>query len=76
MNELERLHVPAEALAALCRDFGVVELSVFGSALRPDFRPDSDIDLLVVFEKDRPVGLPRLSPTASSTATRSASTSP
>jgi len=57
MNELERLHVSADALAALCRDFGVVELSAFGSVLRPDFRPDSDVDLLVVFEKDRPVGL-------------------
>jgi predicted nucleotidyltransferase len=57
MNELDRLHVPADALAALCREFGVVELSVFGSVLRADFRPDSDVDLLVVFDKSLPVGL-------------------
>jgi uncharacterized protein len=57
MNELERLHVSPDALAAFCRDFGMVELSAFGSVLRPDFCPDSDVDLLVVFEKDRPVGL-------------------
>jgi predicted nucleotidyltransferase len=57
MNELDRLHVPADALAALCREFGVVELSAFGSVLRPDFRPDSDVDLLVVFDKSLAVGL-------------------
>ena len=39
-----------EAIAALCRKYGVVRLFVFGSALRDDFRPgDSDIDLLVEF---------------------------
>jgi predicted nucleotidyltransferase len=39
-----------EALAALCRKYGVVRMFVFGSALRDDFRPGtSDIDLLVEF---------------------------
>jgi len=57
MNELDRLHVPAAALAALCREFGVIELSAFGSVLREDFRPDSDVDLLVVFDENLPVGL-------------------
>jgi len=57
MNELDQLHIPAEALAALCREFGVVELSAFGSVLRADFRPDSDAVLLVVFDKSLPVGL-------------------
>ena len=39
-----------EAIAALCRKYGVVRLFVFGSALRDDFRPgESDIDLLVEF---------------------------
>lgn len=37
-------------LAELCRAWGVRELSIFGSALRPDFGPASDIDLLVEFE--------------------------
>ena len=37
-----------EAIAALCRKYGVVRLFVFGSALRDDFRPgESDVDLLV-----------------------------
>ncbi len=41
-----------EALAALCRKYGVASLYVFGSALRDDFRPgESDIDLLVDFGK-------------------------
>jgi hypothetical protein len=39
-------------IRALCRKHRVRELYVFGSALREDFRPDSDIDLLVVFEPD------------------------
>lgn len=57
MAGLDRLHVPTEALAALCREFGVAELSVFGSALRDDFRADSDVDLLVVFDAGQRVGL-------------------
>ena len=39
-----------DAIAGLCRKYGVVRLDVFGSALRDDFRPgDSDVDLLVEF---------------------------
>jgi predicted nucleotidyltransferase len=39
-----------DAIAALCRRFGVVRLYIFGSALREDFRPgDSDVDLPVEF---------------------------
>lgn len=38
-----------EALAEVCRRYGITRLSVFGSALRTDFRPDSDIDLLAEF---------------------------
>jgi predicted nucleotidyltransferase len=44
-----RLDLPCDAIAALCRQYGVVELSVFGSALRDDFRPDSDVDFMAVF---------------------------
>ena len=36
-------------LAALCQQWQIVELAVFGSALRADFRPDSDIDVLINF---------------------------
>lgn len=34
-------------LAGFCRRWGVSELAVFGSAVREDFRPDSDLDVLV-----------------------------
>jgi hypothetical protein len=38
-----------EALAEFCRRWDVVEVAVFGSVLRADFRPESDVDLLVTF---------------------------
>jgi predicted nucleotidyltransferase len=39
-----------DALAALCRKYGVASLYAFGSALRDDFRPgESDVDLLIEF---------------------------
>jgi predicted nucleotidyltransferase len=44
-----RFDLPYEAIAALCQRYGVVELSVFGSALRDDFRADSDVDFMAVF---------------------------
>jgi predicted nucleotidyltransferase len=44
-------------VAAFCRRWKVQELAVFGSVLRGDFRPDSDIDLLVTFEADANWGL-------------------
>src|SRR5689334_17000706 len=37
-------------LQEFCRDWRVKELAIFGSALRDDFRPESDLDLLVTFE--------------------------
>ena len=43
------LSIPTERLADFCRRWRVAELSLFGSALRQDFRPDSDVDLLVSF---------------------------
>lgn len=39
-------------LGRLCQRFGVRRLEAFGSVLRPDFRPNSDIDLLVEFDRD------------------------
>ena len=46
------LHLPRDELAAFCRRWRITELALFGSALRDDFRPDSDVDLLVSFEPD------------------------
>ncbi len=48
-----KISVPQEVLAAFCRERGIRRLAIFGSALRDDFRPDSDIDVLVEFEPDR-----------------------
>ena len=52
-----QLSIPREKLAAFCQENGIKQLAVFGSALRDDFGPDSDIDVLVEFEKDRIPGL-------------------
>ncbi len=46
------LELPTDAIGALCRKHGVIELSVFGSVLRDDFSPGSDVDFLAVFESD------------------------
>lgn len=51
------LALTQEALAAFCRKWHVRGLSLFGSALRGDFGPDSDLDFLVSFEPDAPLDL-------------------
>jgi len=38
------------AIEAFCRKYGLQELSLFGSVLRDDFAPDSDVDVLVALE--------------------------
>ena len=45
------------ALAKLCRKWRIREVALFGSALRDDFGPDSDLDLLVTFEDNAPWSL-------------------
>ena len=45
--------IPNDALASFCRKHRIRRLSIFGSALRDDFGPESDIDVLVEFEEDR-----------------------
>ena len=44
--------LPADQIAKLCRELDVLELAIFGSFLRDDFGPESDIDFLVVFKND------------------------
>ena len=51
------LSVPMDRLAEYCQANGIKRLDLFGSALRADFGPESDIDLLVEFEPDRKFGL-------------------
>ena len=44
-----RIKIPTQAVAEFCKKWKVVECSVFDSVLRDDFRPDSDVDVLVRF---------------------------
>jgi uncharacterized protein len=57
--ELDNLHVDGGALAAVCRRYNVKELSLFGSAVRGEMRPESDVDIIVEFEPGVRVGLIR-----------------
>jgi predicted nucleotidyltransferase len=52
-----QIEVPAEILAEICSRYRVSELSIFGSASSGRMRPDSDVDLLVVFESGARIGL-------------------
>ena len=49
MDAAANLNVDRDALAQVCARFNVAELSLFGSAARGALRPESDVDLLVVF---------------------------
>ena len=48
------IDIPRDAIVHFCHRWKVKELSLFGSVLRDDFRPDSDVDVLVEFEADSP----------------------
>ena len=49
---LPHLEIPSQGLESICRKWRVRELSLFGSVLRDDFTPESDIDVLVSFDPD------------------------
>ena len=44
------ISVSQDRIADFCRDNGIAQLAIFGSALREDFGPQSDVDILVRFE--------------------------
>lgn len=52
--------IPEDRIAEFCRRHHIRRLSLFGSILREDFGPESDIDVLVEFEPGTKVGLIRL----------------
>lgn len=52
-----RISIPYEQIAAFCRKWKVTEFALFGSVLTEDFRPDSDVDVLVAFEPEAPWSL-------------------
>ena len=44
--------LPVEQIAEFCQRWQVIEFALFGSVLRDDFRPDSDIDVMVQFHPE------------------------
>jgi predicted nucleotidyltransferase len=52
-----RIEIPKEKLTDFCRRNRIRKLAFFGSVLRDDFTPDSDVDVLVEFEPGARVGL-------------------
>ncbi len=60
MTVEEKLSVSREMIAAFCRNWTITELALFGSVLREDFRPDSDVDVLVTFSQDADWGVEHL----------------
>jgi predicted nucleotidyltransferase len=51
------IKIPGDQLAAFCRRHHIRRLALFGSALRDDFRPHSDLDVLVEFKPGHIPGL-------------------
>ena len=51
-----QIAVPRDEIAAVCRRYHIRTLALFGSVLREDFAPDSDVDVLVEFEPGRTPG--------------------
>ena len=47
-----RIMIPQEEVAALCQRWRIVELALFGSVLRDDFGPESDVDVLIRFHPE------------------------
>jgi predicted nucleotidyltransferase len=56
-----RIPLPRRQLFLFCRRYRVLRLALFGSVLRDDFRPNSDVDVLVAFEPGTHVGFLTLS---------------
>ena len=46
------IDIPMDRIEEFCRRWKIRDFSLFGSVLREDFRPDSDVDVLVSFEPE------------------------
>lgn len=53
----KRVDIPEDRAAVLARKWRITELALFGSVLREDFGPQSDIDVLVTFAPEAPWNL-------------------
>ena len=51
------IDIPLDAISAFCKRWQVTELALFGSVLRDDFGPNSDVDVLIRFESEHTPGL-------------------
>ena len=51
-----RIDIPKEEVAAFCQRNHIRRMALFGSVLRDDFTPESDVDVLVEFEPDARIG--------------------
>jgi len=49
MTAAGKIEIPEQQIAAFCRKWKITELALFGSVLGEDFRPESDVDVLVTF---------------------------
>jgi len=49
MTAIGKIEVPEQQIADFCRRWKITELALFGSVLRADFGPESDVDVLVTF---------------------------
>ncbi len=56
-----KIDIPMDAISELASRYHVKELALFGSVLREDFGPDSDVDVLVEFEAEAQIGFMELS---------------
>ena len=57
MTTRARIPIPHAEIEAFCRHNHIRRLALFGSVLREDFTPDSDVDVLVEFEPGKTPGL-------------------
>jgi len=53
----KQVNLTKEKIADFCEKNYIRKFALYGSVLRDDFRPDSDVDVLVEFEPDKPIGL-------------------
>lgn len=57
MQRKKKFRNPRKKIAEFCKRWSITEFSVFGSALRADFRADSDVDVLVSIDPRAHIGL-------------------
>ena len=56
-SKITKIEIPYQAIAQIAREYRICKLSLFGSVLRDDFGPESDIDILVEFVPGATPGL-------------------